>query len=157
MYAINVRACFVLSVLLKHLKKVHGIDVVPVEEAVAKPADLTVKNADEYKARINNIKKVQRGLKTKAGSIKNDNSLAELRRKAIQGINDIVKRANAEKNDWSNKYLTAARRLDKLKLKYEGKLAKANEEMDPWNYKEILGKPDNAVIERTKKKGRTQI
>ena len=139
---------------ITHLKEAHKIDVAPVEEAVAKPAAITVKNADEYKMKMNIIKKEQKGLKAKAAKIKNDNSVEELKLKAIKKINDIVKRANAEKNDWSNKYLTAVRRLNKLEHKYECKLAKANEEMDPWNYKEIIGKPENAEVEGIEEEGK---
>ena len=140
--------------LIAHLREAHKMDIVPVEEASAKPAKETVKNADEYKAKMNMIKKEQKGLKTKAAKIKNDNSIEQLKNKAIKAINDIVKRAITEKNDWSNKYLTAAKRLDKLAFKYEGKLAKVNEEMNPWNYKELIGKPDNAVIEDVEAEGK---
>ena len=140
--------------LLTHLRQAHKIDVVHVQEAIAKPAAAAVKNADEYKGKISIIKKVQKGLKAKAAKIKNGNSIEELRKKAIREINDILKNANAEKNDWSSKYLTAAKRLDKLGFKYEAKLAKTNEEMDPRNYKEIIEKPDKDVIEGVEDEGK---
>ena len=84
----------------QHIKIAHGVDMVSVEEAVAKPAEITIKNADEYKARINIIKNEQRGLKNKAARIMNDNYIEELKQKAIMEINDIVKKANVEKKDW---------------------------------------------------------
>ena len=120
--------------VLKHLKEAHKIDWLPaIDEAlVAPPKD--VQKTKEYESSIGIIRHEQNVLKFKAANIKNDKTIDQRRAEAILEIDNIVKSANVAKNEFSEKYVAASRKLDRLKLKYEGKLAKAKEDMDPWNY-----------------------
>ena len=120
---------------LKHLRDVHKIDWLPnLDEAMNAPAGPMVKQIEEYLKSISVIKGEQSALKLKAAQVKNDKTIELRRAEAILEIDKIVKSANAEKNALCAKYMTSAKRLDKLKLKYESKVSKAKEDMDPLNY-----------------------